>query len=391
MPANSLTVNQISTVLNSIVSQATGQAQITPTNGAEFITVAQTGLKAGYENLMGAVSQVLSRTIFANRPYTRKFKGLEADSIRYGNHVRKINYIDGTWQDNGYLPITDDVAVDQQKPIKPKVLQTNYYGQDDYEIQWTLFRDQLYTAFQSPDELGAFITGQVQNISDRVEQKHETLARAVLCNLISGIYTIGNTNQIVHALTEYNAATGLKLTSKTVYNPDNFPSFMRWLYARISSISSMLTERSVIYHQNVTGKDIPRHTPEMYQRCYLYAPTRYQTAANVLSTTYHDNYLNMPVTETVNFWQSINSPDEINMTPVYMDKTGDLKSPEAPVSISNLFGIITDVETAGYTICNNRSTSAPYNGRGEYQNFWMKFTDRYWNDFTENAVIILLD
>ena len=41
MPANSLTVNQISTVLNSIVSQATGQAQITPTNGAEFITVAQ--------------------------------------------------------------------------------------------------------------------------------------------------------------------------------------------------------------------------------------------------------------------------------------------------------------------------------------------------------------
>ena len=79
------------------------------------------------------------------------------------------------------------------------------------------------------------------------------------------------------------------------------------------------------------------------------------------------------------------------MTPVYMDTTGDLKSPEAPVSISNLFGIITDVETAGYTICNNRSTSAPYNGRGEYQNFWMKFTDRYWNDFTENAVIILLD
>ena len=148
MPANSLTVNQISTVLNSIVSQATGQAQITPTNGAEFITVAQTGLKAGYENLMGAVSQVLSRTIFANRPYTRKFKGLEADSIRYGNHVRKINFIDGTWQDNGYLPITDDVAVDQQKPIKPKVLQTNYYGQDDYEIQWTLFRDQLYTAFK---------------------------------------------------------------------------------------------------------------------------------------------------------------------------------------------------------------------------------------------------
>lgn len=391
MAANSLTLNQISTVLNSIVSQATGQAQITPTNGTEFITVAQTGLQTGYENLMGAISQVLSRTIFANRPYTRKFQGLEADSIRYGNHVRKINYIDGTWQDNGYLPIEDGVAVDQQKPTKPGVLQTNFYGQDDYEIPWTLFRDQIFTAFQGPDELGSFIAGQVQNISDRVEQKHEVLARSVLCNLVAGVYTLASDNQCIHLLTEYNAATGQELTATTVYQPANFAPFMRWVYGRIEAVSSMLTERSVIYHENVTNKPIMRHTPRDYQRVYLYAPTRYQTEANVLSTTYNDSYLTMPVTETVNFWQAINSPAEINTTPVYMKADGTLASPESPVTINNLFGVIMDVEAAGYTICNERSTSAPYNGRGEYQNFWMKFTDRYWNDFTENAVILLLD
>ena len=391
MAANSLTLNQISTVLNSIVSQATGQAQITPTTGSEFITVAQTGLLAGYDNLMQAVSQVLSRTIFANRPYTRKFQGLEADSIRYGNHVRKINYIDGTWQDNGYLPIEDGTAVDQQKPIKPGVLQTNFYGQDDYEVQWTLFRDQLYTAFQGPDELGSFITGQVQNISDRVEQKHETLARAVLCNLIAGVFSINSSNQCIHLLSEYNTVTGQELTATSVYQPANFAPFMRWVFGRIQGISSMLTERSMIYHENVTGKPIMRHTPRDFQRVYLYAPTRYQTDANVLATTYNENYLTMPSTETVNFWQAITSPSKINTTPVYMQADGSLTSPKASVTINNLFGVIMDVEAAGYTICNERSTSAPYNGRGEYQNFWMKFTDRYWNDFTENAVILLLD
>lgn len=391
MAANALTLNQISTILNSIVTQATGQAQITPTNGAEFITVAQTGLLSGYDNLMGAISQVLSRTIFSNRPYTRKFRGLEADSIRYGNHVRKINYIDGQWQDNGYLPITDGTAVDQQKPIKPGVLQTNFYGQDDYEVQWTLFRDQIYTAFQDADELGSFISGQVQNISDRVEQKHEALARAVIANLVAGVYTIASNNQCIHLLTEYNTATGSELTVTTVYQPANFAPFMRWVYGRIAGLSSLLTERSTIFHQNVTGKPIARHTPEMYQRIFLYAPTRYQTEANVLATTYNDNYLQMPVTETVNFWQSISTPGEINTTPVYMDTDGTLKSPEAAVTINNLFGVIMDVESAGYTICNERTTSAPYNGEGEYQNFWMKFTDRYWNDFTENAVILLLD
>ena len=58
---------------------------------------------------------------------------------------------------------------------------------------------------------------------------------------------------------------------------------------------------------------------------------------------------------------------------------------------SNVFGIITDVEAAGYTIVNQRTTSAAYNGKGEFQNFWLKFTDRYWNDFTENAIVLLLD
>lgn len=224
-----------------------------------------------------------------------------------------------------------------------------------------------------------------------MEQKHEVLARSVLCNLVAGVYTLASDNQCIHLLTEYNAATGQELTATTVYQPANFAPFMRWVYGRIEAVSSMLTERSIIYHENVTDKPIMRHTPRDFQRVYLYAPTRYQTEANVLSTTYNDSYLSMPVTETVNFWQAINSPAEINTTPVYMQADGTLTSPESPVTINNLFGVIMDVEAAGYTICNERSTSAPYNGRGEYQNFWMKFTDRYWNDFTENAVILLLD
>ena len=99
MAANALTYNAIGTILSQVVSQATGQAAIMPTNTSEFITVANTGLQAGYDNLMGAISQVLSRTIISNRPYARHFKGLESDTIRWGNHVRKISYVDRDWED----------------------------------------------------------------------------------------------------------------------------------------------------------------------------------------------------------------------------------------------------------------------------------------------------
>ena len=78
------------------------------------------------------------------------------------------------------------------------------------------------------------------------------------------------------------------------------------------------------------------------------------------------------------------------MTPIYLDTDGDLKTGTA-ISQANVFGLICDRDAVGYTVCNQRSTSAAYNGKGEYQNFWLKFTDRYWVDQTENAVLFIMD
>ena len=229
---------------------------------SEFVTVAQTGLLAGYDNLMGAISQVLSRTIISTRPYYRKFQGLEADSIRYGNHVRKINYVDRSWQDGSRLPLTTGVPVDDQAPTLDDVLQTNFYGQNDYEIPWTLFSNQIDVAFQGPDELGAFVTGKLQNISDMTEQKHEALARMALVNLIAGVINTGSPYQLVHLVSEYNTYSGYS-PAKTLTDirgdAAEYEKFVKWVYGRVAQISSMLTERSIIYHQNVTGKEISLH------------------------------------------------------------------------------------------------------------------------------------
>ena len=394
MAANVLTYNAIGTILNQIVTQATGKAQITPTSTSEFTAVAQTGLLAGYENLMGAISQVLSRTIISTRPYYRKFQGLEADNIRYGNHVRKINYVDREWEDGSRLPLTTGVTVDDQAPTLDDVLQTNFYGQNDYEIPWTLFSNQIDTAFSGPDELAAFVSGKLQNISDMREQKHESMARMILANLITGVISINNAPQLVHLVTEYNTYSGYspaKTLTEIRGDAAEYTKFVKWVYGRVAQVSSMLTERSIIYHQNVTGKEISRHTPYDMQNVYLLSSERFQMEASVLADVYHENYLRMADTAILNFWQSIHTPDTINVTPTYMATDGSLVTPQTAVNQANVFGVISDVEAAGYTIVNQRTTNAAYNGKGEFQNFWLKFTDRYWNDFTENAVVLLMD
>lgn len=391
MSANTLDFNQISTILNSIVSQATGKAAITPTNTSEFVTVAQTGLKTGYDNLIGAVSQVLSRTIFSNRPYTRKFKGLEADAIRYGNHVRKLQIADKDAEDDDRLPLTDGESVDQQVVSKPTVIQTNFYGSNAFQRHYTIFKDQLDVAFSGPDEFAQFIALITQNCSDLIEQEHENLARFTIDNYIAGVSAGANTSQIVHLLTEYNAQTGLTLTATSVYDPANYPAFMKWVYARVAAVSAMLTDRSQVYHTNITGKEVSRHTPERDQRVYILAQNRFGTEARVLADTYHDNYLKEAVNEYVNFWQSIKTPAEINVTPTYMNASGSLVTPSKAVDLKNVYGVIMDREAAGYTVVNQWSGTSPFNQRGGYQNIWFHFTDRYWNDFTENGVIFLLD
>ena len=100
MAVNSLTFEQVATVLTSIVKQATNQDVITPTDTGSFVSVAQMALNASRDAVMNAISNVLGRTIFSIRPYSAKMTGLEMDSFRWGNMMRKLSIVDSSWQDD---------------------------------------------------------------------------------------------------------------------------------------------------------------------------------------------------------------------------------------------------------------------------------------------------
>ena len=214
---NSLTFEQSASILNAVASQATGTAQITPLNTAQFVSLAQTTLKTGYDNVIGAISQVLSRTIFSIRPYTRKLAGLNASAQRYGNHIRKINYVDDVFVDDVGVGgaavgggIVDGQSIDQYLIRTPKVIQTNFYGVNAVEDYVTILRDQLDTAFTSAEEFERFISGVMTKMSNKHEQMHENTARLTLANAI-GAKAKADTANVIHLLTEYNTATGLTL------------------------------------------------------------------------------------------------------------------------------------------------------------------------------------
>lgn len=390
MAANDLSFNQLSTVLNSIVAQATGKNPLAITNTSEFISVAQTALKTGYDPLLQSISQVLSRTIFSTRPYYRKFGGIQVDNQKWGNITRKLNISDKDWENDVRFELVDGESVDMYKVNKPNILQTNFYGANVYERSYTIFKDQLDCAFSGPDEFARFLSMVTGNCTDMIEQAHENLARATVANYIGGKVK-GDADSCIHLLTEYNALTGLALTKENVYQPANYKPFIDWVYSRIAALTELMTERSQLFHTNITGKTINRHTPLQRQRVYLYAPARFNIESMSLANTYNYNFLKMAYNETVNYWQSIQSPSKINVKPSYLKADGTITTPEAALEQDDIFGVIFDEEALGYTVMNQWSATTPFNAKGGYSNVFFHFTDRFWNDFTENGLVLLLD
>lgn len=390
MAVNALTFNQCATLLNAINRQATGQNNITPTNTAEFVTLATTTLATGYDPVINAISQVLSKTVFSVRPYSRKFSGLFMDATRWGNHVRKLQIIDKEAAEDDRIELIDGESIDQQAVNKPAVLQTNFYGANVYQRSVTIFKDQLDCAFSSPEEFGRFIVMVLQNVSDLIEKDHENMARMALANFIGAKVNSDNGN-VIKLVSKYNDVTGLDLTAETVRQPANFVPFMKWAYAYIKTISDLMTERSTKFHINIEDKAISRHTPKDRQKLYMYAADVNNIEASVLSSVFHDGYLKEMDYETVNYWQSIETPMGIQAKVGYIDENGVAQTSAENVTVSNILGVLFDEEAVGVTTVNSWSASAPFNARGGYTNTFWHFTDRYYNDLTENGVVFLLE
>lgn len=390
MAVNNMSIENAYALIAELHEQATGQKVAAPVNSADFTSVAQATLAAGYEPVLNAISQVIGRTLMAVRQYNRKFAGLEYSAEKWGGIVRKISFGDRDPVESPVFELVDGASVDQQEVRKPDVLETRYVGSAIFQGHITIFRDQLDLAFSAPAELARFMSALMTNFSNQKEQWLEELSRNALANFIGAKAIVDSGAGIVHLLTEYNTLTGLSLTATTVRQPANWPAFIRWVYARIDQISKKMTERSQLFQAPITGKKIFRHTPVEDQKVYVLDEFLSSIKAEVLSTTYNDSYLQLADTEAVGYWQDILEPDVVDVTPAYMDADGTVKT-GAEQDLSAVIGVIFDRDAVGYNIYMDTIDASPFNAKGLYYNLFQNCRVMYTNDLTEKGVVLCLD
>ena len=417
MSVNNMTIEQSSAFLSAVMSQMSGGSLASVSTG-NFTSVAQNALKMGYDPLNTAISQVLARTIFSIRPYNGKLKGLLKEPSRWGGMIRKINYIDGVLEDDqglyktGTTPyVNGDVPTPDQYAIrKVATWQSNFYGSEVYQRVFTRYIDQLDTAFQSAEEFGRFIAGQLQNINDQLEMTADARARQALINFIGGKIQLeidsDPATHVVHLFSDYLADTGVTLTLSTYLAPTNFKPFAEWLYAKIATITDMMSERGHNFNFSPTiggsKKYIYRHTPKDRLRGYFINEAFNQIQAMAISEVFNKEELRMVKLEPINFWQSSDDPYNITAEVTVNDSavnitsatTNDLTTdsvttkgtPDTPV-----LGVLFDEDAIGIAIQNEGAYTTPVNIVGRYTNtsYWYRVS--VLNDFSENGVVLMLD
>ena len=398
MAVNSMNFQQSSTLLNALLQQMTGQSAITIEDESDFVAVGTTVLQQGYDPLNKAISQVLTKSIYSSRAYDMIYPSIERDEAKWGGIVRKITVLDLDFIDDDAFTLTDGVTgPDPFLVNKQKAVQFNFYGGNVKELVVTTTEDQLRQAFQSSADFGSFMAAQAQNLVNQINQKMEAESRATVNNMIAAAIDVGG-DRVVHLLTEYKADTGnTTITAANYLSNAEFEPFAKWMYGRLNTLKSFMAERTEKFHMNITtyngvslSKPILRHTPDEYLNIFMLTSFMNQVDSSALSGIYNQQILSIGGFERVNYWQSIDAPDSIKIECNELLADGTCDKSAAPVEASGIVGILFDDEALGITVIDEGVRSIE-NPRGRYFNNWYNWTSRWYNDQTENFVVLLLD
>lgn len=400
---NTNIIYQAGTLLADVVQQATGRKVLTANTPGEWTSVATIAITAGVEPILNTLVNMWSRTIFSVRPYSAKLKGLEMSADRFGLMTRKLSPVaKDPGDDAAYLwpvaydagqtpPSGDGYSVDMYKISKKNVLQTAFYGASVYQEVFTVFKDQLDGAFRSAEEFMSFNSMQMADRANSIESWKENIKRSLLANMILALDVENQTGRVVHLITDYNAETGSSLTSTTVFAPVNFPSFVRWLVAKINTIARMMSERTTLFQTTISSQSVLRHTPAEDLRVYISSRFKDMMDSMALSVTFNDEYLKLADVEGISYWQAAGTPGSVTGKPTYTNTSGVVTTPGTASTVSGIVGVMFDRDALGMASVLEENALTPFNATGRYWNdvYHNKIKTRF--DMTEKAVLLLLD
>lgn len=417
--ARTLTPVDACALMTLLVKEATGQTSVTNVDSSNFVSVGETVLAAGTENVLNSLSLVLGRTFMAVRPYEAKFKILNSiNSGAYSNRLRKISFysrdpkeagqVNTNLKTNlamGYDNGTNSGSSTESMWVQnaPVPLELNFGGSSAWQDSTTVYRDALKVAFRGPSEFAEFLNGVMVEKGNDIESQKEAFNRMTFLNYVAGIYDLDVANpngRAVNFTSEFNAYYNTSYTTAqllTTYRKDLF----EFVVARIKTDSDNLENRSARFHWSpakTVGTDsytLLRHTPKSRQRLILYKPFITMAEATIMPEIFNPQYLDIKNAEFVNFWQAdagdILGNAEINVTPAIPNvSTPGSQTTGTAVNLKYFIGALYDADAILVDYQLEDALASPVEARKRFYNLWWSFQFNALSDYTENGIIYFM-
>ena len=409
-------------IINIMAAEMFGQnGTITAIDESSFVSVGESILQSGIENVINTLSLVCSRDLVAIRPYAAKFRLINAlDSGMFANRIRKISYYaknavptgasntdlfaenlgmgfdNGVHYDSSTPPVQQSVE-SMWLQSTPVVYQAWFGGAIEWQYPYTLYENALKGAFRSGQEWADFLNGFLVSCANDIETEKEAFSRLVVLNQIAGVADLASDmpQSFRNLTTEFNTKFNISPAYTTQQLLTTYLSeFLAFFVATVKTDSDMLENRSTLYHwsptKTVNGVSyvLPRQTKKADQRMMMISRFWNDAEAMVLPAIFNDQYLKLDNFEKIDYWQNINDPMAISVTPAIPDTSDpSAQTTGAAVSLSTVLGVLYDRDAMMVDFHLEDVASSPLEARKHYRTIWNTINKNPINDFTENCIV----
>ena len=389
-------VKQIYALMNNVTTEILGKSDLVK---EDLSNVVEVGTEIfGATEVDGYVKSLVNhigKVIFVNRPYAGNIPSLIMDSWEFGSVLEKISADIPNATENESWELENGREYKQDIFYKPSVSAKFFNKMVTFEVPMSFTEKQVKQSFSSASQLNGFVSMIYNAVDKSMTVKIDSLVMRTINNMIGETVwaefatgektkalpaTFANSTgtKAVNLLKLYNDKFGATLTAEKCMTDADFIRFASYTMAlyvdRLSKISTLF---------NVGGKE--RFTSAEYLHIVMLSEFKSGATASLSSDTYHENYVALPNSESVPYWQSSGTDYSFANTSKITVRTATGND----VTIGGILAVMFDRDSMG--VCNSdRRVTTNYNAKAEFFNNYYKFDASYFNDLNENFVVFFV-
>ena len=380
-------VKQIYDFVNETVKEVLGDEALVQEDLSNIVDIGNAVFDGNaFDKYVRSLVNHIGRVIFVNRKYNGSAPSVLMNGWEYGSILQKISSEMPEAEENESWELIDGASYDPNIFRKPIAEQKFFNKKTTFEIDRSITEKQVKQSFSSAEQLNGFISMLYNEVDKAMTVMTDNLIMRTINNFTgetlhnafpTGTYT-GTHIRAVNLLAEYNTQYGTQLTKdKCMVDP----AFIRFAAYRMGLYKDRLARISTLF--NIGGAQ--RFTPN--DMLHFVTLSDFNTAANIFlqSDVYHNDYVRLPKSETVPFWQGSGTDYSFSNVSAINVKTtsGDT------VSIDGVLGVMFDRDALGVANFERRITTN-YNPKAEFTNYFYKQDAQYFNDLNENFVVFFV-